>query len=95
MIGLVYPCLSFRFGKAWVCDPDTACMPVILAGFDLSYYSKGLSLHQVCSILLSVTIFIIAVASLCSSNERMSSDGIIPLQLYLFISVVSLSLAIL
>lgn len=35
-MGSVYPCLSFRFGKAWVCDPDTACMPVILAGFDLT-----------------------------------------------------------
>ena len=35
-MGLVYPCLSFRFGKAWVCDPDTACIPVILAGFDLT-----------------------------------------------------------
>ena len=35
-MGLVYHCLSFRFGKAWVCDPDTACMPVILAGFDLT-----------------------------------------------------------
>ena len=35
-MGLVYPCLSFRFGKAWVCDPNTACMLVILAGFDLT-----------------------------------------------------------
>ena len=35
-MGLVYPCLSFRFGKDWACDPDTACMPVILAGFDLN-----------------------------------------------------------